>query len=178
MRGFIGRVLGDAGLVWLVFSSGYPWYRGGVEGWAGRSGRLDIVARVAAAVCREGVVVAAVLRGLGVLLLPCRRGGFVDEVDAGRAVLDGLSGGLFYAGVGGGELLAALKGYGFRVVVLREGCRFSARLPEGRVAAVIGADVDPPGWVEGIADDCISVGRVSYLASVVAAYYSMLYGLD
>ena len=177
LRGFIGRVLRDSSLVWLLFSSGYPWYRGGVEGWAGRSGRLDIVARVAAAVCRGGVVVAAVLRGLGVLILPCTRG-FVDELDAGAALLDALRGGFFQPGVGGRELVGVLRAYGFRVVLLREGCRVSLRLPGGRVAVALGADVDPPVWLGGVADDCIGLGERSYLASVVAAFYSMTFGLD
>ena len=173
LRGFIGRVLGESRLVWVVFSSGYPWYRGGLSGWAGRSGRLDIVARIAAAACMaRDALVAAVLRGLGVLLIPCGRG-FDDELDAGEAVLRGLEGGGFYPGVGGRELLGVLAGYGFRLVLLREGCRVSWRLPGGRVAVVIGADVDPPSWVESVVDECIGLGRVSYLASVVAAFYTL-----
>jgi len=159
--------------VYLVFSSGVPWYRGGLRGWAGASGRLDIVARVLAAACGPGVAVAVSLRGPSLVLVEC--GGVVlDEVDGGPLLLSRLPG---VIGLDAREFIGVLGGAGFRLVLLREACGPPKRV-EGRVAFVLGADVDPPAWVEGVVDECWSIGPGSYLASVVAAYTRVLAGLD
>ncbi len=179
------RVLQRARVLWLVFSSGRSWYRGGLRGWAGSSGRLDIVARVFIAACypccvaRRGCLFAAHLSGPALLVLEAE-GSACYEHEAGRVILDALRGrrGLLVPGLSGVEFAALAVSTGFKPLVLREGCE--TRWPssiEGRLV-VLGADIDPPPGLEDLGGECISVGPKSYLASVVAALLNVLESLD
>ncbi len=167
--------------MWLVFSSGYSWYRGGLRGWAGASGRLDIVARVLVAACypgcsaREGCVFAASLAGPALLVLVAE-GGLCYEHEAGRVILEGLRGerGLLLPGVSGVEFAALAASLGFRPLVLREGCREAWPHTLEKRLVVLGADIDPPEGIEGLGGECVSIGPRSYLASVVAAFLNAL----
>ncbi len=158
----------ESRLAWLVFSSGRPWYRGGIRGWAGQSGRLDVVARLAAAVCREGVTLYASLRGPALLRLDCP-GRLTDELDAGEAILGAMRGGGLTPGIDARELVAEALAAGWRLLLPAEDCRLDWSPAPPRTLVVIGGDVDPPGWVRGVAHECRSLGPRSYLASVAAA---------
>ena len=108
------------------------------------------------------------MRGPALLRLECP-GGLQDELDAGEAVLRALRGGGLHPGVDGRELVAEALAAGWRLLLLAEDCGIDWRPPRPKTVVVVGADVDPPGWVRGVAHECRSVGPRSYLASVAAS---------
>jgi tRNA (pseudouridine54-N1)-methyltransferase len=157
------------------------------RGYAGPSGRLDVIARtvLAALEAEPGSVVAGVLLGppnppiTMIIGAPCIEGdpgergvmevfrrllkrGAVDECTALRA--------------GPEWLLHAVKRLGYSIYILEEGGLDIAEVPwalEERAAFLAGAHLDPPGWVLGIARRyaraSISVGPRSLLTSHVVA---------
>ncbi len=180
--GVLEGFLGGARVVWLVFTRGRAWYRGGVRGWAGASGRLDVAARVYIAACGglgDCVLVVEML-GPGILLL--RGGGLGDERSIGSWMLRCLAGRgedcVFIPGVDAREVLGVALGLGFRPLLLSEECSVSWRVSLGGRVVLLGGSVDPPGWVRRVSGECVSVGPGSYLASSVAAFLRVLEGLD
>ncbi|AEM38145.1 protein of unknown function DUF358 [Pyrolobus fumarii 1A] len=186
-RSLLYKRLSSARVVWLVFSSGRAWYRGGIRGWAGSSGRLDVVARVMLAACypgcdaQGGCLFAASLQGPA-LFVHEAGGRMCREYEAGEEILRGLQGvsrlSMVYPGLSGVELLSLAKSLGYRVLLLSERCPVSWRVSLNRRVVVLGADIDPPSAVHSLADECISVGPISYLASSVAALLNVLSQID
>ncbi len=162
------------------------------RGYAGPSGRLDVVAR--AAVASLSIERAAAFAGL--LLGPPRppvavlasgecveaAGGERGVMEAFRRLLMGRRvGGCMALPWGAERLLHEARRLGFRVYTLEEGGADVSRVPgalRGRAAFLAGAHLDPPPGVLALArrlsEARVSVGPRSLLTSHVLAFLAAL----
>ncbi len=182
MVGVLEGFLSGVRVAWIVFTRGRAWYRGGVRGWAGASGRLDVAARVYMAACGGFNDCTLVVEMFGPSVLLLRGGRVGDERSIGSWMLGCIRGSgsdcAFIPGLDAREVIGVALSLGFRPLLLSEECRVSWRVSlEGRLV-LLGGSVDPPGWVRRVNGECISVGPGSYLASSVAALLRVLDGLD
>jgi len=165
------------------------------RGYAGPSGRLDVIARaaLAAAEAEPGSVVAGVLLGPPnppVTLLvgsSCVGTGVGDrgvmEVFR-RLMARGTMGDCIALRAGPDWLLHTLARLGYEIYILGEGGVDVSEVPgilEGRAAFIAGAHLDPPEWVLRLARRyaraTVSVGPKSLLTSHVIAFLGLARGL-
>ena len=162
-----------------------------LRGYAGPSGRLDVIARslVAASLTRGSVFIASLLGPPDPPKLLVFRGCGIASERAAMLEIRKLLGG---RGSGCGllldcwpeEAIAAAKRAGYRVVVLDEGgadiSRVRAAL-EGKALFVLGPHVDPPRdlWrkIIRLSDYVVSIGPVSLHTSHVILYLAWARGV-
>jgi len=161
------------------------------RGYAGPSGRLDVIARtvLAALEAEPGSAVTGILLGppnppvTVVIGAPCieQSRGERGVMEVLRRILNwGVLGKCAALRAGPEWLLHTLKRLGYRIYVLEERGLDIARIPralEGKTAFIAGAHVDPPEWVLRIArryaEASVSVGPRSLLTSHVVAFLGL-----
>ncbi len=160
------------------------------KGYAGASGRVDVVARCfnAASLVDPGACIVGFLLGSpapkALVGLPGCCGGFSERgliVEFSRVLRGGSSGFLSALEVGFESFLNMLVGNGFKIVLLDEkgyNVMGEPRLACGRAAFFLGSHVDMPGWVEGsvrgFASSTLSIGPYSLHSEHVIAFLGWL----
>ena len=183
------RVVGEARLAFIVVSHTASVENiSRVKGYAGRTGRLDVVVRsLLVTSYLNSAIFYGVLERYEPPILLCYRGScgpFSSEKEALIEVIRALKGRspcLQACRAGLEDIVVALKSAGYRVYLLHEkGKDYSGipGFPKPRSAFILGPHVDLPSdrlrEIEALCDEKVSVGPVSLLTSHVIAFIGWL----